>query len=273
MQTGAITSYIDVAQLVLYAFWIFFAGLVLYLHREGKREGYPLVSRGGPVIGFPLMPAPKRFHLRDGSTRMAPRDEAPETITGAVPTAPWEGAPLEPTGDPMQDGVGPAAYAMREETPDMTDEGHPRIAPMRLASEFTFAEGDPDLRGCAVVCFDATVAGTIADIWVDRVEPRIAYFEVATDDGHVLLPMGFSRIEGLGTMWDWLLAVLRPIKFDRNGVSGPHVLVDSVTAAQLRAAPTPASPDQITRREEDRICAYFASGHLYATPERAEPLL
>ena len=28
MQTGAITSYIDVAQLALYAFWIFFAGLI-----------------------------------------------------------------------------------------------------------------------------------------------------------------------------------------------------------------------------------------------------
>ena len=29
METGAITSYIDVAQVVLYAFWIFFAGLIL----------------------------------------------------------------------------------------------------------------------------------------------------------------------------------------------------------------------------------------------------
>jgi len=32
--TGAITGYIDVAQLTLYAFWIFFAGLVFYLRRE-----------------------------------------------------------------------------------------------------------------------------------------------------------------------------------------------------------------------------------------------
>ncbi|MBU6437489.1 MAG: photosynthetic reaction center subunit H, partial [Betaproteobacteria bacterium] len=44
MQTGAITGYIDVAQLVLYAFWVFFAGLIYYLHRENKREGYPLES-------------------------------------------------------------------------------------------------------------------------------------------------------------------------------------------------------------------------------------
>ena len=41
---GAITQYIDVAQILLYAFWIFFAGLLIYLRREDKREGYPLES-------------------------------------------------------------------------------------------------------------------------------------------------------------------------------------------------------------------------------------
>ena len=33
---------IDVALIVLYAFWIFFAALIFYLRREDKREGYPL---------------------------------------------------------------------------------------------------------------------------------------------------------------------------------------------------------------------------------------
>ena len=80
MQTGAITGYIDVAQLVLYAFWIFFAGLVLYLIRENKREGYPLVApdRVGSrvtVEGFPPTPNKKSFHLQDGSVVMVPRDE------------------------------------------------------------------------------------------------------------------------------------------------------------------------------------------------------
>jgi photosynthetic reaction center H subunit len=273
MQTGAITGYIDVAQLVLYAFWIFFAALIIYLVRENKREGYPLVSGTGPVIGFPSIPAPKVFHLHDGTTRMAPRVEAPETIMGAVPTATWEGAPLEPTGDPMRDGVGPAAYAMRDEVPDMLEDGQTRIAPMRLATDFSVAEDDPDLRGCAVVGCDAAVAGTITDLWVDRAEPRIAYFEVATDAGHVLLPIGFARIGGDGGLISGMLALLQPIKFDRNGVSGPHVLVDSITAAQFRNVPGLANPDVVTRREEDRITAYFASGHLYATPDRSEPLI
>ena len=36
---GDITARIDVAQVVLAAFWVFFAGLGYYLHREDKREG------------------------------------------------------------------------------------------------------------------------------------------------------------------------------------------------------------------------------------------
>ncbi len=42
MGTGAITGYIDVAQIVLYIFWVFFFGLVYYLQMESKREGFPL---------------------------------------------------------------------------------------------------------------------------------------------------------------------------------------------------------------------------------------
>ncbi len=39
MQDGA---YLDVAQVTLYVFWIFFGCLIYYLRREDKREGYPL---------------------------------------------------------------------------------------------------------------------------------------------------------------------------------------------------------------------------------------
>jgi hypothetical protein len=47
MQTGAITTHIDVAQIVLYAFFLFFTGLVIHLLRESKREGFPLVPERG----------------------------------------------------------------------------------------------------------------------------------------------------------------------------------------------------------------------------------
>ena len=41
---AAITSYFDVAQITLYLFWGLLAAVIYYLHRENKREGYPLVS-------------------------------------------------------------------------------------------------------------------------------------------------------------------------------------------------------------------------------------
>ncbi len=81
MPTGAITGYIDVAQLTLYAFWVFFAGLIYYLRREDKREGYPLKSDRSDrvrVEGFPPMPKPKRFLLPHGGVTVAPRDEKSE---------------------------------------------------------------------------------------------------------------------------------------------------------------------------------------------------
>ena len=64
METGAITQYVDVAQIVLYMFWAFFAGLIYYLLRENHREGYPMDSgrENGPKIeGWPPVPEPKAF--------------------------------------------------------------------------------------------------------------------------------------------------------------------------------------------------------------------
>ena len=70
MSPGAITDHIDVAQIVLYMFWVFFAGLVYYLHQESKREGYPLErdGRAGRAVieGFPAIPVPKTFTLQNG---------------------------------------------------------------------------------------------------------------------------------------------------------------------------------------------------------------
>ena len=67
MGTGAITEYVDVAQLALYAFWILFFLLVGYLHREGKREGWPLQMSSGELrTGVGGMPPPKTYRLAHG---------------------------------------------------------------------------------------------------------------------------------------------------------------------------------------------------------------
>ena len=255
MQTGGITQYIDVAQLVLYTFWIFFAGLIVYLRREDKREGYPLETDRADgrvrVQGFPAIPRPKTFILPHGGTQVAPRSETPAPVR-AEPVAPWPGAPLEPTGDPMADGVGPAAYAMRADSPDLTIDGHPKIVPLRVAAEFTLEERDPDPRGMYVIGADGEVAGQVSDVWVDRSETIARYLEVAISGGrHVLLPVNFTRVDG----------------------HRRRVKVESILAHQFANVPGTRSPDQVTFREEDRIAAYYASGHLYAEPSRLGPWL
>ncbi|MEI6738926.1 MAG: hypothetical protein WCK74_01315 [Gemmatimonadaceae bacterium] len=52
---------IDGAQIALYAFWLFFAGLIIYIRREDKREGYPLESPQGPREGWPPVPEKKTY--------------------------------------------------------------------------------------------------------------------------------------------------------------------------------------------------------------------
>jgi photosynthetic reaction center H subunit len=50
-------SNIDVAQIAIWLFWIFFFGLVYYLRREDHREGYPLEDdTGGTKEGWPAAP-------------------------------------------------------------------------------------------------------------------------------------------------------------------------------------------------------------------------
>lgn len=54
------SGYFDFATFMIYAFWVFFFALIVYIRREDKREGYPLVSDRKDVIvqGWPAMPAP-----------------------------------------------------------------------------------------------------------------------------------------------------------------------------------------------------------------------
>ena len=256
---GAITGYIDVAQLALYAFWIFFAGLILYLRREDKREGYPLRSeRSGSITvqGFPPVPSPKTFLLADGSTVMVPRPEHPLPPVLARAAEPWAGSPLVPTGNPLIDAIGPAAYAQRAETPDFMFGGHePRLVPLRADPSFFLAEEDPDPRGMTVFGADNRQAGTVTDAWIDRTEVIVRYLEVRVDYAgaarRVLAPMTMLKID--------------PVR--------RRVFVRAITAEQFLNVPALIDPDRVTLREEDQIMGYFGGGTLYATPARAEPVL
>ena len=251
---AAITSYFDVAQITLYLFWGFLAAVIYYLHREDKREGYPLeTERAGIVVqGFPAIPAPKTFLLTDGSEVEAPREEPYDSRPiKASPNARFLGAPLKPDGDPMLDGVGPAAYAERQDIPDVTIHGTPKIVPLRTVPDWHIDHSDPDPRGMSVVGADGKMGGTVKDVWLDRAEAIIRYFEVDVEGRTVLLPTTMTRISR----------------------SKHTVTVRSILGKHFATVPAHKNADFVTRLEEDKICAYYAGGTLYATPERAEPLL
>lgn len=257
--TTTFTSYIDLAQVILYLFIGFFLCLVYYLHRENKREGYPLENeRSGQITvqGFPKVPSPKTFLLADGTTVQAPRaqpkDERP---VNATPAAYFLGAPLVPNGDPMTAGVGPGSYAERMDMPDLSVHGTPKLVPLRAAPGFYVDHEDPNPIGMTVVGADGVAGGVVRDVWVDQAEYLIRYFEVETgtqgNKRNVLLPATLARVSG----------------------DAGEVRVKSILGHQFASVPASKKPDVVTRLEEERIFGFYGAGTLYATPQRAEPLL
>ncbi|MCB1449680.1 MAG: photosynthetic reaction center subunit H [Nitratireductor sp.] len=264
MQIGAITQYIDVAQVALYAFWVFFAILIFYIRMEDRREGYPLEADiGGAYDKDPwlFVPSPKKFLLPHGhgevSVPNAARDSTDRPIPGEK-IASFPGAPYRPTSEnPMLDSIGPGSWAERADRPDITHEGEPKIVPMRVAKDFRIAEGETDPVGMRMVGCDLVVAGTVVDAWIDRSEHMLRYLEVETEVGEaprkVLVPMNFC--------------VMR-----KTGDGERIFFVNAIRGEHFAHVPDTRKKTQVTLLEEDKITAYFGSGLLYATPDRQEPL-
>ena len=256
MQIGAITGYVDLAQIILYLFWLFFAGIIFYLVLENHREGYPMESEGPPgsatVMGWPI-PAPKTFKLASGKEITVPELHRPEPPQNTRRDGGSYGNPYIPTGDLMTSGVGAGAYAMRADVPDMDLHGQPIIRPLRVLDGFDVSKNDTDPRGLPVLGTDNKVAGNVVDMWVDTCEMMFRFIEVELSDGggarRVLLPVPFARIKS------------------------DSVKAHSIYAAQFANVPKTKSADQITLLEEEKISSYYGGGTLYADPTRSEPLL
>jgi len=250
---------IDVALLVLNAFVLFFLGLIFYLRREDRREGYPLeddITGRIDSVGGPLHTGTtKSFKLPFGQgTVTAPTGGRDAFKLAARRLERSAGAPLVPTGNPLVDGIGPAAWAERAKRPDLDMEGHPRIVPLSSAEGFFVAKEDADPVGYAVVGADGAVAGTVRDLWIDKADRLIRYIEVTLEAGAgeiVLAPMMMAKIDR------------------RRG----RIVIDALLASQFAGAPRLESASTITLYEEERVQAYFGGGYLYATADRQEPFL
>ena len=247
----------DLASAAIWLFWIFFAGLVYYLQTENMREGYPLETDDGAPAGnqgpFPL-PKDKTFILpHDRGTVTVPSGQHPDRDNLAMErTSSAAGSPFVPTGDPMADGVGPAAWAPRRDVAELDAHGHAKIKPMSQLEDFQVSAGK-DPRGLPVVTGDGEVVGRITDMWLDVPEQMVRYLTMDVNpEGsgkHRLIPMNFAKI-----------------KSDR-------VRIRSLYAHNVDGIPTIKGKDEITLLEEEKIMAYFGGGTMYADPARAEPII
>jgi photosynthetic reaction center H subunit len=224
------------------------------LSEEAMERGLNCLSLFAERLqGYPALPKPKTFRMAHGHDVYAPtlKPEKDPRELKAQPVGPWPGAPLEPTGNPMVDGIGPGAWTARADKPDTTYEGLARIVPLRVAEPEGFAidHGETDPRGFDVVGADGVVGGKVVDLWVDRSEHLFRYVEVEAGGHRVLVPMTLCRV-------------------------GRHeVSVRAVLGGQIAGIPRTANPEQVTWLEEEKIFGYLGGGLLYAEPGRAEPLI
>ena len=246
----------DLASLSLWLFWIFFALLIFYIQRENMREGYPMENDDGTEAAnqgpFPL-PEPKTFKLPHGRGEVTfPNGQRENRDVALRQTSKSNGYPLEPTGDPMKDGVGPASWAPRRDAPELDARGHPKIVPLSGLDQFHVGFGR-DPRELPVVAGDGAIVGKVTDMWVDEPEQLVRYLEFVLapefGEGTRLVPMTLARIHA------------------------NRVAVKSIFGKHFNDVPRHRNANQVTLLEEDKISAYYGGGTLFASAERQEPQL
>lgn len=246
---GAFTQQIDLAQVLIVAFVLFFFGLVYYIRGEDKREGYPLEEAiptlGHGIVGWPSLPEPKTYKRLEGGTVTLPQEYERRELP-ARPRAFFPGAPLYPVGEPLLAGIGPGSYALRRDEPFRVLDGSPQVEPLRKAEDVECVDPDMDPRGQRLLGADLKDVGLITDVWFDKSSKIPRYLEVELNGGTAtrLVPIFYATLRH----------------------RAKAVVVDCLKASQFAMAPTLREADSITAREEDRINGFYAGGHMYSTP-------
>ena len=108
-----------------------------------------------------------------------------------------------------------------------------------------------DPRGLPVVSGDGEIVGKITDMWIDEPEQMVRYLEYELNPefgtGTRLVPLTLARI--------W-----------RN-----RVQVRTIYGKHFAGVPVLKQPDVITKLEEEKVCAYYGGGLLYADEARLNP--
>jgi sporulation protein YlmC with PRC-barrel domain len=94
-------------------------------------------------------------------------------------------------------GIGPLCNL---ESP-MANNDMDRVVPLGQLDDFKVADGDPDVRGWEVLASDGRKIGEVDELLVDTNAMKVRYLDVDVDDGvigddrHVLIPIGYARLE------------------------------------------------------------------------------
>ncbi|MGJ3231222.1 MAG: photosynthetic reaction center subunit H [Oceanicaulis sp.] len=246
---------LDGAMVALIIFAGFFFWLVFFhLRVEDKREGYPAIRPDGETPWFKghgLFPMPirKEFKRPHGQpTVTTPRGDPRAGDRPAVMPR-NDSKPMRPKRDGLLEGLGPAAWAEREDVADLNIEGKPKLGPLSAEPEYSILEGCPDPRGWPVVGADGVRAGTVRDIWFNRAEFFPRYLEVEAEAGDYILPIFFAVVHSKKK-----IVIARDMSGDR-----------------LKDAPFRRHDDRITLLEEDRINGFFGGGPLYGKAKEGDP--
>lgn len=290
---GAFTSNFDLPLLLVDVFVVFFFVLVLYLHQEGKREGYPLVSdrtdrTGGrvKVVGFPGMPRPKTFYRPHGLPPVTvPRADDPSPKPDAPHQGNWQGMPIDDGTPRLGQSLGPGSWVERADDPDRSYTGSIVFRPMRHATNFRIMAGEADPRGYVVLGCDKARAGVVTDVWIDESEHHARFLEIELDaalrdarpasslpphDGALAAPAGGGEGDAAPAAAS---SILLPIDFAAVSAHDRTVRTATITGAQFASVPGRRRDLSLTAREENRLRGYYGGGYLWATPARVEPLL
>ena len=119
-----------------------------------------------------------------------------------------------------------------------------RIIPLDEMDAFEVADGDPDVRGWQVYAGDGVRIGAVDELLVDTEALKVRYLDVeledaegATEDRHVLVPVGFARLHE----------------------TDDHILIDALDSGALSGLP-PYAQDPLTRDFEEAVLRRFQPG-------------
>ena len=116
------------------------------------------------------------------------------------------------------------------------------ILPLDQLHDFEIAEGDPDVRGWAVISSDGREIGEVDELLIDTAAMKVRYLDVAVTDDlladgeerHILVPIGYARLDEIDD----------------------QIFIDGLSSERLRQIPSygrePLAPDY-----DDRVRMYF----------------